>query len=197
MKPVDPAYLIIGAVILVLIVKGILIRAGEWSGADWLWFLLALSACACLAAVPFVIPQQVQNHGWPPAARIAYFVTELLLMLYGVFEGVALLRAFAGIAPPPHLVNATALAFGALTVAFGVAAWLQFAAGISFQQSGAVILGIFSVWVGASLPEWVKGLLSYRVLSSLISETGTRLASVAVGLVLIGFGLAGRAHIFR
>jgi hypothetical protein len=196
-KAVDLRLVVIAIAILGLVGKGILIRTGTWSGFQWMRFLLQLAVCAGLVAVPFVVPDQGRNPDWPPAARVVYVVTEFALMLYGIFSAAWLLRAFAGDAPPPRIVNGMLFAFIALLLAFGGAAWLEHIAGIPYQQTGAVILGIFCVWIGASLPEWVEGHLMYRQISAIITETGARVSYVAVGLVLIGFGMVGRAHIFR
>jgi len=196
-KGVDLRVVFISIAIVGFVGKGVLLRTGNWSGVEWIRFLLQLAVCAGLAAVPFVVPQQGLNPGWPPAARLVYVITELGLMIYGIFSGIWLLKAFAGGAPPPRLMNAMLFTFIGLTLAFGAAAWLEHAAAVPYQQSGAIILGIFCVWIGASLPEWVEGQPMYRQVAAIISETGTRLIYVAVGLVLIGFGLLGRAHIFK
>jgi hypothetical protein len=196
-KGVDLRVVFIAIAIIGLIGKGVLLRTGTWSGVEWMRFLLHLAACACLAALPWVVPQQSLNPDWPPAAQIVYLVTELGLMIYGVFSGIWLLKAFAGGAPPPRVLNAMLFTFIGLTLAFGVAAWLEHAAVVPFQQSGAIILGIFCLWIGASLPEWVEGHPMFRQIAAIISETGTRLFYAAAGLALIGFGLLGRAHIFK
>jgi hypothetical protein len=196
-KPVDVRIVFIIIAIIILVGKGVLIRIGTWSGSQWMRFMLQLAICASLAAVPFVAPQQGLNPNWTPAARLVYVVTEFALMLYGILSGAWLLRAFAGDAPPPRLVNGMLFAFIALLLAFAGAAWLEHAAGIPYQQTGAVILGFFCVWIGATLPEWVERHMMYTWISGIITETGTRLSYAAVGFVLIGFGLLGRAHIFR
>lgn len=197
MKPVDPTIIVIIIAILIFVAKGILIRTGTWSGSEWLGFIIKLAICTCLAAVPFVVPQQGLNHNWPAPARLVYVVTELGMMGYGIVSAIWLLKAFAGDAPPPHLVNGMLFAFLGLLLAFAGAAWLEHETGIRYQQTGAVILGIFCVWIGATLPEWVERQMSYMWVSRIITETGTRVSYAAVGFVLIGFGLLGRAHIFR
>jgi len=196
-KPVDVRVVFIIIAIILLIGKGILIRTGTWSGSQWLRFLLQLAICAGLTAVPFVVPQQGLNHNWPAPARLVYVVTEFSMMLYGIFSGAWLLRAFAGDAPPPRLVNGMLFAFVGLLLAFAGAAWLEHASGIRYQQTGAVILGFFCVWIGATLPEWVERHPMYIWISGMITETGTRLSYAGVGFVLISLGLLGRAHIFR
>jgi hypothetical protein len=79
----------------------------------------------------------------------------------------------------------------------GAAAWLALTAGISFQQSGAVILGLFCLLLGTHTPDWVRVSYWYRQLTEIVGETSTRVFYGAAGLVLIGFGVLGRAHIFR
>jgi hypothetical protein len=195
-KTVDLRLFVIAIAILGFVGKGILVRTGTWSGSQWMRFLLQLAICASLAAVPFVVPEQGLNSSWPPEARLVYVVTELALMLYGIFAGAWLLRAFAGDAPPPRLANEMLFAFIALLLAFGGAKWLEYAAGIPYHQTGAVILGGFCIWIAATLPGWVENHMMFRGLSGILSEMGARLSYAAVGIVLVCFGLLGRAHIF-
>jgi hypothetical protein len=197
-KVIDLTLPLIAIALLGFVGKGILTRAGKWSAQQWMGFLIRLIICVGLTAVPFVLPLQSLNPAWPFAARLVYFATEMALMMYGIFSGVWLLKAFAGgDAQPPWVVNAMVFAFTALTLAFGGAVWLEHTAGIAYQQTGAVVLGLFCVWIGATLPEWVQQNVLYMWLSDIVSEKGARLLYTAAGLVLVGLGILGRAHIFR
>jgi hypothetical protein len=200
LKPVDPTLVVIGFVLACFAFKGILVRFGTWSGSEWIRFVLQLALSAGLIKVALVMAGEVDKgltHGWPPATRLAYVITMMLMLLYGALSSVWLIKAFAGDDSSPQMYSAMLITFIVLTLALGAAAWLSEVAAISFQQSGAVVLGLFCLLLGTHTPNWVRLSYRYRLVADIVGETGTRVFYGAVGLTLIGFGVLGRAHIFR
>ena len=200
MKSTDFSLVVIGFVAASLVVKGILVRVGTWSGSQWILFLLELGASAGLAVLSLAMAGEVDHgimRGWAPAMRLMYVMVMILMGLYGVFSGLWLLTAFSRDDAPTEIYNNMLIAFVGLTLVLGAAAWLTQSAGISFQQSGAVILGLFSLALGTHTPEWVRLSYKYRLIAGIVGDTPVRVFYGAVGLVLIGFGILGHAHIFR
>jgi hypothetical protein len=199
-KSTDLNLVTIGFVVASLIIKGILVRLGTWSASQWILFVLQLAASAGLVVLSQAMAGEVDHgimHGWTSGMRLAYVMTMILMGLYGAFSGLWLLSALSGGNAPAQTYNNMLIAFVVLTLALGAAAWLTDTAGISFQQSGAIILGFFSLCLGTHTPEWVRLSYRYRVLSDIIGDTAVRVFYGAVGLTLIGFGILGRAHIFQ
>jgi hypothetical protein len=135
-------------------------------------------------------------HGWTPAMRLVYVITMILMGLYGVTSGLWVLVTFSRDDAPTDTYNNMLLAFVVLTFALGAAAWLT-QTGISFQQSGAIILGVFCLALGTHTPDWVRLSYRYRLLTDIVGDTAVRVCYGAVGLALVGLGILGRAHIFR
>ncbi len=188
------------AVLLVsLLARGMVRRAGAWSGSQWTRFAFQLTLSVGLVALPIAMATEVDRgltHGWAAAPRFLYVMTMIVMLLYGVVSGVQLLRAFAGDDVPPQLYHGYLVTFILVTLALGIAAWLGEASAIPFQRSGAVILGGYCLWLGVRPPEWVRSHALYALLSGVISETGTRVFYGAVGLLIIGVGIFGSGEGF-
>jgi hypothetical protein len=195
----DPLFFIGFAIfIVVLLGKGVALRAGTWSGSQWIGFILHLTLCAGLVALAVTMPNQGLNRDWAPFARLLFVMTQLIMMLYGGFIGMSLVAGFAGTGPPQEQWRQLFITFAVVTLAFGAAKWLSARGTIPYVRSGAVILGAYCLWLGVRLPDWVRSSTRfYRPLAAMIGETGTRVFYGAVGVGIIGFGVFAGAHIFK
>ncbi len=191
----DTRVVIVGLGRLGCLVVGVHKRLGVWSGRQWLSFIGNLLLCSALVFIAFKMAGAVDRgigRDWGTSAQVAYVIGMMLMLLYGVVSGVQLVRSLASDDVPRKSYQGYLVTFAVLTVVMGLAAALEETHGVSFERSGAVVIGLFSVWLAVRPPEWFDAHSGVPVLQAVLGRRGTQVLYLLAGVLFLAAGILGR-----